>query len=228
MARKFLGTIKTGLTAPSSYTPSQDRPARIGNVDAAYAGTGLAKVLLDGETVMGSKGYSWLGPYEPEAGDRVVLLPVGRGYIIAGLIQTSPADTDRPYASADKTTAANAVATAASPAWDTVVVQGGITYNATTKKFTMPRAGLLHVDAMMTLSESITDGNTYVNIVQNGTDVAHAAQTLGSVSGGTQYGSINRTLPVAAGDTIEVWYRSQNTAALAVGNLANFVTMAYL
>lgn len=89
LARSFLESV-AGFTAdPEGDTPSQDRPARIGTIDALDVGIGLPQVLFDGETVMGVKGYPWLGR-RPLAGERVVLMPVGRSYVITGIINDAP------------------------------------------------------------------------------------------------------------------------------------------
>lgn len=88
-ARNFLEAIAGYTDEPAGgYLPSQDRPARIGVVDPAYAGTGPAKVLLDGETVMGTRTYVVMAPVA--AGDRVLLVPVGRSYVIMGTLGGRP------------------------------------------------------------------------------------------------------------------------------------------
>ena len=91
-ARDFLEALTGYSDAPADgYTPSKDRPARIGTVDPAYSGTGNAKVTFDGETVMGTRTYVPLVPVL--ANDRVVLLPVGRSYVIVGDLGGSLEDT---------------------------------------------------------------------------------------------------------------------------------------
>jgi len=82
-ARTFLEALVGFTDQPAGGpTPSEDRPARIGTVDAAYSGTGPAKVLFDGETVAGTRLYVVMTPVA--ASDRVVLIPVGTGYVILG------------------------------------------------------------------------------------------------------------------------------------------------
>lgn len=84
-ARDFLRAVAGYTEAPGQEVPSQDRPVKLATVDALYAGVGSPKVLFDGETLMGLKTYPWLG-VQPVAGDRVLMLPQGRGYVIAGKI----------------------------------------------------------------------------------------------------------------------------------------------
>lgn len=82
-ARTFLEALVGFTDQPASGpTPSEDRPPRIGTVDATYSGTGPAKVLFDGETIAGTRLYVVMTPVA--ASDRVVLIPVGTSYVILG------------------------------------------------------------------------------------------------------------------------------------------------
>ena len=88
-ARSFLESVAGYTDAPEAVTPSQDKPPRLGVVDAGYTGSGAPMVLFDGESLMGVKTYPWVGR-QPLAGERVVLLAQGRGYVILGTLGTSP------------------------------------------------------------------------------------------------------------------------------------------
>lgn len=84
-ARAFLDAVAGYADDPdSSEAPSSaDKPVRLGTIDPAYT-VGLVRVTFDGEATVSGKGYPWLGPYSPVPGERVALLPVGRGYLILG------------------------------------------------------------------------------------------------------------------------------------------------
>lgn len=60
------------------------RTPRLGTVDPAYT-TGDPKITFDGETSLSGKTYPYAG-YTPQAGDRVVLLPVGNSWLIVGAV----------------------------------------------------------------------------------------------------------------------------------------------
>ena len=83
LARSFLESV-AGFTGQSDrVTPSQDKPVKLGTIDPSYSGAGSPQVLFDGESLMGVSGYPYSGT-QPVAGDRVVLLPQGRSYVIIG------------------------------------------------------------------------------------------------------------------------------------------------
>jgi len=84
-AVEFVRAIRSAAETPISDQTSADRVTRLGTIDSAYDGTGLPLVLFDGETLMGVKGYPWIGR-KPSADDRVVLTPVGTSYVIAGSV----------------------------------------------------------------------------------------------------------------------------------------------
>jgi hypothetical protein len=77
---------------PDAGAASTDKPLKIGTVDPAF-GSGLPKVTFDGESVMSSKTYAYIGS-RPAAGARVVLAPVGTGYVILGAIGTVAGSND--------------------------------------------------------------------------------------------------------------------------------------
>lgn len=83
-ARDFLDAV-AGYSDPDAgeRTPSQDQPVRIATVDPAYM-TGYPKVTFDGETTMGTRTYVPL--VSVFASDRVVMIPVGNTYVIAGVL----------------------------------------------------------------------------------------------------------------------------------------------
>ena len=89
LARAFLDSVAGYAADPEGPTPSQDKPVKLGTVDPGFSGTGRPMVLFDGETLMGVKTYPWAG-LPPRAGDRVVLLPQGRSYVIVGTLDTVP------------------------------------------------------------------------------------------------------------------------------------------
>ena len=58
---------------------------RCGTIDPAYGGTGPARVMFDGETVLSQKSYHFVGA-PPRSGTRAFLVPVGPTYLIMGMI----------------------------------------------------------------------------------------------------------------------------------------------
>jgi len=91
LARSFLDSVAGFTGQPEGSVPSQDKPVKLGTVDPGYSGAGNPQVLFDGESLMGISGYPYSG-VQPVSGDRVVLLPQGRGYVIIGSVgKPSPA-----------------------------------------------------------------------------------------------------------------------------------------
>lgn len=77
-------TSLTGFQKNPNGTPAaQDQPPLMGTIDPAYTGVGNPKVTFDGETTTGARTYPWIGT-PPLPSSRVVMLPVGRSYVILG------------------------------------------------------------------------------------------------------------------------------------------------
>lgn len=83
-AGEFLATVKEFSADQGGSKTAGELPPRLGTVDAGYGGSGAALVQFDGETTTGTRAYIPLQPVYP--GDRVVLLPVGHTYVIAGAL----------------------------------------------------------------------------------------------------------------------------------------------
>lgn len=81
-ARDFLQSISGFTLDEGAPKSSADRPVRLATVHGGYAGTGPARVTFDGESTATTKAYVVMEPVA--VADRVVLLPVGQGYVILG------------------------------------------------------------------------------------------------------------------------------------------------
>ncbi len=88
----FLDAV-AGYTRSGSES-SADRPVRLARVDPAYtpfgAGSGYpnsvppAKVTFEGESTLSTRAYAVAGGFVPAANVRVVMVPIGTTYIVAG------------------------------------------------------------------------------------------------------------------------------------------------
>jgi hypothetical protein len=65
--------------------PQNGRGNRMAVIDAAYT-TGNPKVTFEGDTTLSTQGFEYIRPYTPVAGARVVMLPIGHTYVIAGSV----------------------------------------------------------------------------------------------------------------------------------------------
>lgn len=97
-ARSLLDSILGYAKDEHAPTPPEDRPAKIGTVDPAFdpALAAAARVTFDGEATLTARAYPWLDE-PPAAGSRVVLIPVGKSYVIAGPIGQLGAAPFRPF-----------------------------------------------------------------------------------------------------------------------------------
>lgn len=77
----------TGFVQQQQTGP-ENKPNKMGTIDPDYSGTGDPKVTFYGETTLSGKNYPYMPPYQPTAGDRVVLVPVGTTYLIIGSIDS--------------------------------------------------------------------------------------------------------------------------------------------
>lgn len=66
-------------------SPSRVASMRFATVDPAYSGTGPARVMFDGETLLTVKPYQFVGS-PPVAGKRVRMTPVSNTYVIDGML----------------------------------------------------------------------------------------------------------------------------------------------
>lgn len=90
-AKALLGAIVGFAATPKSPQPApQDKPIKLGTIDPTYRGFGPARVTFDGEISMSAKYYvNTAGPVAPSS--RVWLAPVGKTYVIAGIIPSATA-----------------------------------------------------------------------------------------------------------------------------------------
>jgi hypothetical protein len=90
-AKALLGAIAGFAATPKSPQPApQDKPIKLGTIDPSYKGFGPARVTFDGEISMSAKYYvNTAGPVAPSS--RVWLAPVGKTYVIAGVIPSATA-----------------------------------------------------------------------------------------------------------------------------------------
>lgn len=89
-ARSFLDAVR-GYTEPSGSGDSSDGSARatkLATIDPSYT-SGPARVSFDGEGVVSTKTYTFLDPYYPVGGDRVLMIPSGSTYVIAGSVKST-------------------------------------------------------------------------------------------------------------------------------------------
>ena len=73
------------LQDSSLLNPSVNPESELGTVDPAYTRIGNPKVTFDKEATLSQKTYPYLGN-TPGPGDRVVLQPIGDGWVISGVI----------------------------------------------------------------------------------------------------------------------------------------------
>jgi hypothetical protein len=113
---------------PPPAPPSTDKPLKIGTIDPAFT-SGLPKVTFDGETTMSSKTYAYIGS-RPAAGSRVVLAPVGTGYVILGAIGTESASNNGYFNNLTVAGSASIAGAESVGAAITVTRSSGAAYNA--------------------------------------------------------------------------------------------------
>lgn len=75
--------------AHAKTATSAQRINRIAVIDPAYA-SGAPKVTFEGDSTMSASGFVCLPGYSPVAADRVLMLPVGNTYVIAGKPTSTP------------------------------------------------------------------------------------------------------------------------------------------
>ena len=80
-ARALLAAVGDFQDDPMGYRPAADRAPLLAAVDPAYTGTGYPKVTIDGESALTTKTYPFLGS-APRPSSRVLMVPIGRGYLI--------------------------------------------------------------------------------------------------------------------------------------------------
>lgn len=88
--RDFLQTV-SGVTRADMRRSGQ-RSFRLATVDEDYdpESGDNPKVTFDGELNLSGKRYPHVNTYAPQPGDRVVMAPVGTGYVILGAIGGAP------------------------------------------------------------------------------------------------------------------------------------------
>lgn len=231
-ARDFLDSIfdygDSGTAPPSSA----DRPVRLGTVDASYSSYGLARVLFDGETLIGLKGYAWnaAGGYAPIAGERVFLIPVGTSYVIGGPVSASPyPDPARAISSK--------VATKNGWVWYHAIVQTIASFSPAVARRTS--AGYVYIDGLLiggntTFPATLAAGTVIANIPPAYRPLKDIPFVAWTGSGNIHIGVIVRTngnieidQAVAAGTLISLSnIRYNNDASLVRTPLALLTTWA--
>lgn len=81
-ARAFLESVSGYGQDDRTPPPGAAPPIKLATIDPSYGGSGNARVTFDGESVLGLRSYPILEPVL--AGNRVVMLPIGHGYVILG------------------------------------------------------------------------------------------------------------------------------------------------
>lgn len=108
------------LTSIAGYTrhatdSSADRPLRLAVVDPAYV-SGAAKVTFEGESTLSVKAYYATAAVFLRPSARVVLVPVGTTYLIAGVIPSAGGGGQGGYAGSVRLTSGSQATTAGAEA----------------------------------------------------------------------------------------------------------------
>jgi hypothetical protein len=189
--------------APPPAPASTDKPLKIGTVDPAF-GSGLPKVTFDGETTMSSKTYAYIGS-RPTAGSRVVLAPVGTGYVILGAIGTESASNNGYFNNLTVAGSASIAGAESVGAAITVTRSSGAAYNAQQTGDTVARF-LASTDGSLRFGP----GNAAVDVIMSRTAANELSLAAGDsfvAPGGITVGSTTWTTytPTVGGAGTATW-----------------------
>lgn len=133
-----------------------DRGAKFGTIDASFDGTTAgARIIFDGEPTAGLRSYPWVGDM-PVAGQRVMLMPAGRSYVIVGALGQALA-YPRPFRMAAGRVAAPSLANGSSA--DTTITWGA------GPGFTVPPLVILTGETTRAVWQVTTDSTTLTGCV---------------------------------------------------------------
>lgn len=183
-ARDFLDALAETEKDGRDDTPtaSSDKPVRLAVVDPAYSGSGAAKVTFEGEGSMGTRTYLSIVAIAPS--DRVVLIPVGRTYLIVGNITQTAV---LPYRSS-----AGVVANASVGANTTVIT--AVSFPSATRFTVAPIVVAVVSGGAGSLARSVAVDA----VTTTGFDLRRANSSAGSLSFGASWQAVQMT-PTAAG-----------------------------
>lgn len=85
-ARSFLESIGAYTNSGGAKPTPEALGVRLATLDPNYPGSGLARVIFDGETQVSGKGFTWSSTYTPKRNDRIYMLAAGNSYIIGGAV----------------------------------------------------------------------------------------------------------------------------------------------
>jgi hypothetical protein len=202
--------------------------AKLATVDPAYAlGAGwpatpaLPKVTFDGESTMSTKQYPIVAGYVPAASDRVVLVPVGRTYVIVGrLLPGSVGRPDGEWNASGNQTIGNGSETLV--AFGTETTATPLVTRATDgvgHKFTLAAgAAGLWAGAATTRWAAGTGGQRFTAITVDGASVGANTGGPGTTTADTHVTFLRR---LAAGAVIRVSVYQTNGGNLALTALAS-------
>lgn len=123
--------------------------------------------------------------------------------------------------------------TPASPAW-VAEASSGIAYtdggSGTTRYWTAPRAGIIHVTANINFMVAVDPNNCYVIINKNGTTVRRTNRVIAADTNGgaSETLSIAVDIPVAAGDQIAIQGRTQTSSTYFGDAASTFASLRYV
>lgn len=229
---------------------------KLATIDPAYTVGGsyptspaLPRVTFDGETTLSTKQYPVLNGYLPVAGQRVLMVPSGRTFVIAGpvtnaavvlnrnttLLAQSGASIslDRPPGVRVGVTAETLVSGVVTPVnWDLTYYEvGGTWWSAgTPATVTVPAlmGGWYDIGYGVTFAASGAGNLRIASLLQNGVTIQQGEPILEVAAlFPTRSGGFVPMVPVAAGDTFQVTYSQNAGVNLAAGTTmgATFLTL---
>jgi len=160
------------LGASANAMPPMSKKARFATVDPSFGSSGNPRVTFDGESVMSTKTYPFINN-RPPAGSRVVMEPVGSGWLITGA-----------FGGAGGLTKAFHLFTAGAIAY----VGSTTAANKEICRLTIPDPGWPYYLAVMGQAYIITTGAEY-DIqcpIDSVTGLSYSRQALGPTTGGKQ------------------------------------------
>lgn len=127
-----------------------------------------------------------------------------------------------------RTAALNITAAGVKVVWDSESYDLGSNFNTTTGAFTAPVTGYYQVNACLAVSNLDSTGQVYCEIYVNGSLYCRGTRIYAVSSTDDPASVVCDTVPVTAGQTIEIYGTTSTTEAMQVGTQTSYVSIHFI